>query len=76
MRGDWFGLGRVDKGVKCSVAGCSGEAVRSVAFKKAGEAGLRLSGEARRAYLCEAHYREFKKARRNVDRIERMRWKP
>ncbi|MGC8831804.1 MAG: hypothetical protein ACP5PQ_04420 [Thermoproteota archaeon] len=66
----------MDKGVKCSVAGCNAEAVRSVAFKRASEAGLRLSGEERRAYLCETHYKEFKKARRSVDKIERMRWKP
>lgn len=69
-------MGRIDKGVKCSVVGCNAEAVRSVAFGRASEAGLRLSGESRRAYLCEAHYREFKKARRYVDKIERMRWKP
>lgn len=69
-------MGRVDKGIECSVAGCQSDAVRSVAFKKASEAGLRLKGEARRAYLCERHYKEFKKARRSVDRIERMRWKP
>jgi hypothetical protein len=69
-------LGRVDKGVKCSVSGCQADAVRSVAFKRASEAGLRLGGESRRAYLCEAHYKEFKKARRNTDKIERMRWKP
>ncbi len=66
----------MDKGVKCSVAGCNAEAVRSVAFKRASEAGLRLSREERRAYLCETHYKEFKKARRSVDKIERMRWKP
>ncbi|MEM3647134.1 MAG: hypothetical protein QW334_03200 [Thermofilum sp.] len=69
-------MGRIDKGVKCSVAGCQAEAVRSVASQRASEAGLRLSGEARKAYLCEAHYKEFKKARRSVDRIERMRWGP
>lgn len=69
-------MGRVDKGVKCSVSGCQAEAVRSIAFKRASEAGLSLGGEARRAYLCEVHYKEFKKARRNTDKIERMRWKP
>ena len=69
-------MGRVEKGVKCSVAGCRADAVRSIAFKRVSEAGLRLSGESRRAYLCEAHYREFKKARRSLDKVERMRWKP
>jgi len=69
-------LGRVDKGVGCSVEGCQNKAARSVSFKNASEAGLKLSGEGRRAYLCEAHYKEFKKARRSVEKVERMRWKP
>lgn len=66
----------MDKGVNCSVEGCQNKAVRSIAFKKASEAGLRLGRESRRVYLCEDHYKEFKKARRNTDKIERMRWKP
>lgn len=69
-------MGKVDKGVNCSVEGCQNKAVRSIAFKKASEAGLRLGRESRRVYLCEDHYKEFKKARRNTDKIERMRWKP
>jgi len=69
-------LGKVDKGVNCSVEGCQNKAIRSIAFKKAVEAGLRFSRESRRAYLCEDHYKEFKKARRSIDRVERMRWGP
>ncbi|MEM1554446.1 MAG: hypothetical protein QXJ72_06170 [Thermoproteota archaeon] len=69
-------MGKVDKGIDCSVEGCLNKAVRSLAFKKASEAGLKLKKESRRAYLCEDHYREFKKARRSMDKIERMRWKP
>lgn len=69
-------MGKVDKGVNCSVEGCQNKAVRSIAFKKASEAGLKLSRESRRAYLCENHYRELKKARRSIDRVERMRWRP
>ncbi|MGQ9478809.1 MAG: hypothetical protein ACUVQ0_02145 [Thermoproteota archaeon] len=69
-------MGKIGRGVKCSVAGCQAEAVRSIAYKTVVEAGLRLEGEARRAYLCEQHYREFRKARRSVERVERMRWWP
>ncbi|MCS7138699.1 MAG: hypothetical protein NZ873_01410 [Crenarchaeota archaeon] len=58
-------MGKVDKGVECNVEGCRNKALRSVSFKNASEAGLKLNGESRRAYLCEAHYREFKKARRS-----------
>ncbi|MEM1557745.1 MAG: hypothetical protein QXR44_04670 [Thermoproteota archaeon] len=65
----------MDKGVDCSVEGCQNKAVRSVAFKSASEAGLRMNREAKRAYLCETHYKEFKKARRSIERVERMRWK-
>lgn len=69
-------MGKVDKGVDCSVEGCRNKAIRSLPFKKVSEAGLKLREESRRAFLCEAHYREFKKARKSIDRIERMRWKP
>jgi hypothetical protein len=53
-------LGRVAKGVKCSVTGCSNDAVRSLQTDKVKNAGLKVS-EARKTYLCKEHYKEFKK---------------
>lgn len=66
-------MGRVDKGEKCSVSGCSREAVRSVSVDKARAAGLNVSGE-KRAYLCKEHYKEFKKKTKKDNTLERWRY--
>jgi hypothetical protein len=66
-------LGRVDKGVKCSVSGCGSEAVRSISAEKVKLAGLRVGGE-RRAYLCKEHYKEYKKKTKKDKQLERMRY--
>ena len=68
-------MGRIDKGVKCSVAGCSQDAVRSVSSEKARSAGLHLKTSGRRAYLCREHYRELKKRMRKERRAELWRYK-
>jgi len=67
-------LGRIDKGVKCSVSGCSGEAVRSISADKVKSAGFRVGSE-RRAYLCKEHYKEFKKKTKKDKQLEKMRFK-
>jgi len=58
-------MGRVKKGVQCSVKGCT---------QLAKAAGLDVEG--RRAYLCEEHYKEFKRRRRRERLVERWRFKP
>lgn len=67
-------MGRIDKGVKCSVSGCSGEAVRSISADKVKSAGFRVGSE-RRAYLCKEHYKEFKKKTKKDKQLEKMRFK-
>ena len=64
-------MGRVRKGTVCTVDSCNEIAVRSVSGPKAKAAGLNVDG--RRAYLCKAHYKEFKKGSKNANRIERWR---
>lgn len=66
-------MGRVSKGVKCSVAGCDEEAVRSLANEKVSSSGLRV-GTARRAYLCKDHYKEYKKKIRTERKLEKWRY--
>ena len=66
-------MGRVDKGVKCSVVNCSEIAVRSISIEKVKFAGLRVN-ETKRGYLCEQHYKEYKKKSKNDRRIEKWRW--
>ncbi len=71
-------MGRVDKGVLCSVEGCVEKAVHSVSYAEASilekEKGYKLRVEHGRVYLCEKHYKEFKKLRRKRERFERWRF--
>jgi hypothetical protein len=64
-------MGKIKKGVKCSVVNCLDEAVRSVSVPKAKAAGLNVEGK--RAYICKEHYKQFKKGRKKEKRIERWR---
>jgi hypothetical protein len=67
-------LGRIDKGVKCSVSGCSRDAVRSLSTKKTKAAGLNVSSSEKRAYLCKEHYKEFKKKTKKDKTIDKWRY--
>ncbi len=66
-------MGRIAKGQRCSVVGCSAPAVRSLPADKVASAGLDVEG-GRRAYLCEKHYREYKRRTRKERRLERWRY--
>ncbi len=66
-------MGRVAKGIKCSVKGCNNPAVRSIAAAKATSAGLNV-GSGRRAYLCKEHYREYKKKTKKEKKLEKWRY--
>ncbi len=66
-------MGRIDKGVKCSVSGCSQDAVRSLSAEKVKKAGLKVTGE-KRAYLCKEHYKEYKKKTKKDKRLEKWRY--
>ena len=67
-------MGRIAKGVKCSVSGCGKDAVRSLATAKVKEAGIKVGNE-RRAYLCKDHYKEYKKATKKDKQLEKWRYK-
>jgi hypothetical protein len=68
-------MGRIDKGVNCSIQGCSQTAQRSMSGSKASMAlNLDLDSTSKRIYLCKAHYREWKKASKNERENERARW--
>lgn len=68
-------MGRVDKGVKCSVSGCGGEAIRSLSTEKVKSAGLDVGSSGRRAYLCKKHYKEYKKKTKKEKMFEKWRYK-
>ncbi len=65
-------MGRVAKGVKCTVTGCDKDAVRSLPADKVTATGLKV-GETRRAYLCKEHYKEFKKETKTERKLEKWR---
>lgn len=67
-------MGKIEKGVSCSVSGCGNSAVRSIASGKVVAAGLKVGGE-RRAYLCKNHYKEFKKATKKERTLEKLRYR-
>ena len=68
-------MGKVGKGIKCSVTNCSKDAVKSVSGEDISRAGLKVT-TAGRGYLCKDHYKELKKKLRKDKQVERWRMKP
>ncbi len=67
-------MGRVDKGVKCSVSSCGKDAVRSLSAERVRSAGLKVGSSEKRAYLCKEHYREYKKKTKKDKQLEKWRY--
>jgi hypothetical protein len=68
-------MGKVKKGEACSVKGCAGTAVRSLSPSYAAtmaKAGMEVA-DGGRLYLCEEHYKRFKKANAGQDKLEKWR---
>jgi len=65
-------LGKVAKGIKCSVVGCKEDAVRSISVEDVARAGLRVSTSGR-GYLCKNHYKDMKKKLKKDKQIDRWR---
>ncbi|MFQ5710443.1 MAG: hypothetical protein ACE5GD_01550 [Candidatus Geothermarchaeales archaeon] len=68
-------MGKVKKGVGCSVEGCGSIAVKSVPTDKASSAGFKVPSTRGRVYLCEKHWKEYKKALKRDKMLERWRWR-
>ena len=66
-------MGKIEKGVKCSIIPCGKDAVRSMSAKEVESAGLKIEAD-KRAYLCEDHYKEFKKKSKGSRQVEKWRW--
>jgi len=67
-------VGRIEKGAKCSVSGCGNEAARSISADKVKAAGLKVSGQEKRAFICKEHYKEYKKKTKKDKTLEKWRW--
>jgi len=72
-------LGKIDRGINCSIVDCNKSAIRSLSYsefsKVAPKAGLSIGSNApRRVYLCEDHYKVFKKFLRKEKMYEKWRY--
>ncbi len=67
-------MGRIDKGQKCSVAGCGKDAARSISAEKVRSAGLNVGSRESRAYVCRDHYKEFKKKTKKDKTLDKWRY--
>ncbi len=68
-------MGRIERGVNCSVSGCTNTAERSISGSKASMASdLIVNTSNKRVYLCKQHYKEWKKATKEDRENERARW--
>ena len=67
-------MGKIDKGQKCSVSGCSRDAERSISGDKARGAGLNVGSAEKRVYLCKEHYKELKKKTKKDKTLEKWRY--
>ena len=71
-------MGKVRKNIPCSVRGCNEPAAHSVGVIDTNilkSSGLDIESPERGIYLCEKHYKMYKKARRRIDRLLRWRFK-
>ncbi|MDR0372773.1 MAG: hypothetical protein LBI79_04345 [Nitrososphaerota archaeon] len=67
-------MGRIEKGEKCNVSGCSGEAIRSISADKVKAAGLNVGGTEKRAFICKEHYKDFKKKTKKDKTLDKWRY--
>jgi hypothetical protein len=67
-------MGKVEKGVLCSVTGCKNPSERSVGRDTLKGSGLAAGGEGKRVYLCREHSKVWKKATKKDRDMQRARW--
>ncbi|MGA2199037.1 MAG: hypothetical protein ABSG45_03780 [Nitrososphaerales archaeon] len=67
-------MGKIEKGISCSVTGCGNPGERSISRSQLAGSGLSAGGEGRRVYLCHEHYKAWKKSTKKDRDVERARW--
>ncbi len=58
----------------CAIPGCGQESVRHLSLTEARRGFPELPEEGRRAPLCKAHYKQWKKATRVARTLDRLDW--
>jgi hypothetical protein len=68
-------MGKVEKGIICSVLKCDESAERSMSLTKAKMSqDLDFDNSKKRVYLCKNHYKDWKKSSKSDRETERTRW--
>ncbi|MBS7658432.1 MAG: hypothetical protein QXL69_06560 [Candidatus Bathyarchaeia archaeon] len=67
-------MGKIKKGIQCSILNCNKPAVKYVSKEKLSEVKFSLNSESGKAYLCEEHYKMFKKKIRSIKKLEKWRF--
>jgi len=66
-------MGKIEKGQNCSAINCSEKAIRSLSSEEVKSIDIDVK-EGRKAYLCEKHYKDYKKRCKDKKRIDKWRW--
>lgn len=70
-------MGKIGKGQTCSISGCGKQAERSLPLEEAGHvfksSELQTNPGSRRVYLCDAHYKVYKKGTKKEKTFEKWR---
>ena len=67
-------MGKVDKGIVCTVKDCSNQAERSISESRLKQGSLSFLEQGNNAYVCKLHYKQWKKSSKNNRELERIRY--
>ena len=67
-------MGKISKGVECSLDGCSSSAIRSISSKNVDSNEFSISSDSNKVYFCTEHYKLWKKSTKELRKSERARY--
>ena len=67
-------MGKISKGVECSLNDCSSSAIRSINSKNVDSEQFPVSSDSNKVYFCNEHYKSWKKSTKELRKSERARY--
>ena len=67
-------MGKISKGVECSLNDCSSSAIRSINSKNVDSNQFPTSSDSNKVYFCNEHYKSWKKSTKELRKSERARY--
>tara|TARA_B100001765_G_C19241814_1_gene222849 strand:- start:202 stop:405 length:204 start_codon:yes stop_codon:yes gene_type:complete len=67
-------MGKISKGVDCSVSSCTNSAMRSMSSKNVDSSEFSISSDSNKVYFCTEHYKSWKKSTKELRKSERARY--